>query len=110
MADKPNLEQLMEMAKQMQKGMEDIQSAMANKEIVGEAGAGMVTVILNGQYDCKRVEISDSAVKEDKAVLQDLLAAAFNAASEKVKTASKDAMLDVYKQSGSPFGEGETDK
>lgn len=109
MADKPNLDQLMQMAKKMQEGMEDIQTAMAKTEIVGEAGAGMVKVTLNGQYDCKHVDISDSAIKEDKAVLQDLLAAAFNSASEKVKGLSKDAMMDIYRQSGSPFGDAGSD-
>ncbi len=58
MADKPDLNQLMEMAQKMQKGMQDIQQNLIDKELIGESGAGMVRVALNGQYDCKSVEIS----------------------------------------------------
>ena len=107
MADKPNLTELMDMAQKMQKGMQDIQESLVNKELTGEAGAGMVKVVLNGQYDCKNVNITDNALQEDKGVLQDLIVAAFNAASEKVKATSKDAMMDVYRKTGAPLGEGE---
>ena len=110
MADKPDLSELMEMAQKMQKGMQNIQDELISREFSGKA-ADQVEVVLNGQYDCVRVNISDEAIAEDKEVLQDLLAAAFNGASKKVKSASKNAMLDVYKKTGAPLGEtGDVDK
>ena len=58
----------------------------------GEAGAGLVSVIMTGRHDIKRVSIDDAVFSEDKEVLEDLLAAAVNDAVRKVEARNRDAM------------------
>jgi len=72
----------------MQKKQEEI----ANSEVQGEAGAGLVTVIMTGRHDIKRVSIDDAVLSEDKEVLEDLLAAAVNDAVRKVEAQNREAM------------------
>ncbi len=73
---KGNLSDLMQQAQKMQADMQKAQEELANTEVQGEAGAGMVTVTMNGRHDVKRVSIDDAVLGEDKEVLEDLLAAA----------------------------------
>ncbi|HBO13610.1 MAG TPA: YbaB/EbfC family nucleoid-associated protein, partial [Halieaceae bacterium] len=61
----------------------------------GEAGAGLVQVIMNGRHDVRRVAIDDSVLSEEKSVLEDLLAAAVNDAVRKVEAANREAMAEV---------------
>ena len=61
-------------------------------EITGESGAGMVKVTLTGKHQCRKVEISPEALKEDKEFVEDLIAAAINDASQKLEAASKEKM------------------
>lgn len=86
---------IMKQAKQMQENMQKMQEELAAKEVVGESGAGMVSVVMNGRHDVKRVSIDDSVMGEDKEVLEDLLAAAVNDAVRKVESSSKSAMADL---------------
>jgi len=58
----------------------------------GESGAGLVSVIMTGRYDIKRVSIDDAVFSEDKEVLEDLLAAAVNDAVRKVEANNREAM------------------
>ena len=81
---------LMKQAQQMQANMQKMQEDLANAEVKGEAGAGLVTVIMTGRHDVKRVQIDDSLMSEDKDMLEDLLAAAVNDAVRKVEKASKE--------------------
>ena len=76
----------------MQADMQKAQEELANAEVRGESGAGLVSVIMTGRYDVKRVSIDDSVFSEDKEVLEDLLAAAVNDAVRKVENRSKEAM------------------
>ena len=89
---KGNLSDLMQQAQKMQADMQKAQEELANREVQGEAGAGMVTVIMNGRHDVKRVSIDDAVLGEDKEVLEDLLAAAVNDAVRKVEAGSQEAM------------------
>lgn len=86
---------IMKQAKQMQENMQKMQEELAAKEVVGESGAGMVSVTMNGRHDVKRVNIDDSVMGEDKEVLEDLLAAAVNDAVRKVESGNKSAMADL---------------
>lgn len=84
---KEQLGDLMKQAQKMQEQMQKVQEDLANLEVQGEAGAGMVAVIMNGRHDVKRVSIDDSLLGEgeDKEVLEDLIAAAVNDAVRKVE-------------------------
>ncbi len=95
---------IMKQARQMQENMQKMQEELAAREVVGEAGAGMVSVTMNGRHDVKRVSIDDSVLGEDKEVLEDLLAAAVNDAVRKIEASSKDAMTDFAGGLGLPPG------
>ncbi len=86
---------LMKQAQKMQAAMQEAQEAAAEREVTGEAGAGLVQVIMNGRHDVRRVAIDDSVLSEEKSVLEDLLAAAVNDAVRKVEAANREAMAEV---------------
>ena len=89
---KENISELMQQAQKTQAEMQKKQEEIANAEVQGEAGAGMVTVIMTGRHDIKRVSIDDAVLSEDKEVLEDLLAAAVNDAVRKVEAHNREAM------------------
>jgi DNA-binding YbaB/EbfC family protein len=82
----------MQQAQKMQAEMQKAQEELANAEVRGEAGAGLVIVIMTGRHDVKRVSIDDAVLTESKEVLEDLLAAAVNDAVRKVENRNKEAM------------------
>ena len=82
----------MQQAQKMQAEMQKAQEELASAEVRGEAGAGLVSVIMTGRHDVKRVSIDDSVLTESKEVLEDLLAAAVNDAVRKVENRNKEAM------------------
>jgi DNA-binding YbaB/EbfC family protein len=103
-----NMQQLMQQAQrmqeQMQKQMAKAQEELANAEIKGESGAGLVKVTMTGRHDVKRVEIDDSLLKEDKEMLEDLIAAAVNDAVRKVEAYSQSKMGSVTQGLNLPPG------
>jgi len=86
------LSNLMRQAQEMQDKLKRVQEELARMEITGESGAGMVKVTLTGKHQCRKVEISPEALKEDKEFVEDLIAAAINDASQKLEAASKEKM------------------
>jgi len=76
----------------MQEKMQSMQEQAANTEVVGEAGAGLVKVVMTGRHDVRSVNIDPSLLEESKEFLEDLLAAAVNDAVRKVEAKNKDAM------------------
>ncbi len=88
-----NMQQLMQQAQrmqeQMQKQMQKAQEELATTELTGEAGAGLVKITMTGRHDVRRVQIDDSLLKEDKEMLEDLIAAAVNDAVRKVEDYSQ---------------------
>ena len=88
---KPNLNDLMKQAQQMQEKMQQAQSELASAEVQGESGAGLIKVVMTGRHDVKKVDIDSSLLTEDKEILEDLLAAAVNDAVRKVESANRDA-------------------
>lgn len=103
MFDKNQLAGLMKKAQEMQKNMEKAQEEIARLEVDGEAGAGMVKVIMTGKHDLKKVIIDDS-VMDDKEMLEDLIAAAVNDANRKVEEQNSAKMGSAT--AGMPFGGG----
>jgi DNA-binding YbaB/EbfC family protein len=79
------LSQLMRQAQQMQTNMQKAQDELAAIEVEGVAGGGMVKVIVTCKYEVWRVTIEDSVARDDKEMLEDLIAAAFNDANRKVE-------------------------
>ncbi len=75
---------LMRQAQQMQETMEKAQAELVNLEVVGESGAGMVKLVLNGRYEAKSATIEPKLLGEDKDMLEDLIVAAVNDAVRKV--------------------------
>lgn len=86
---------LMKQAQAMQDNMQKMQEDLANLEVVGESGAGMIKVTMTGRHDVKNVEIDESLLKEEKTILEDLLAAAVNDAVRKVEVENKGKMGDL---------------
>ena len=86
---------LMRQAKEMQEKFERMQNDMQNSEVTGDAGAGMVKVTMTGRHDVRRVDIDPSVLSEDKALLEDLLAAAVNDAVRRVEAQQKERMSEL---------------
>lgn len=86
---------LMKQAQEMQANMQKVQEELAQAEVTGESGAGLVQVTMTGRHDVRRVNLDDSLLSEDKEVLEDLLAAAVNDAVRKVEANSKEKMSDM---------------
>ncbi|WP_027967052.1 YbaB/EbfC family nucleoid-associated protein [Halomonas halocynthiae] len=83
---------MMKQAQEMQEKMQKAQEEIAKAEVLGEAGAGMVKITMNGRHDVIDVSIDSSVMEEDKELLEDLLAAAVNDAVRKVEQNSRQQM------------------
>ena len=90
-----NLGNLMKQAQQMQDRMQKLQEEIANMEVTGESGAGLVKVTITGSHSVRRVEIDESLMEDDKEMLEDLIAAAFNDAARRVEETQKEKMASV---------------
>ena len=95
---------MMKQAQQMQANLEKAQKELAEAEVVGEAGAGMVKVTMNGRHDVKRVEIDGELMKDDKEMIEDLVAAAVNDANRRVEKMTQERMSDLTSGMGLPPG------
>jgi nucleoid-associated protein EbfC len=81
-----NLGQMMKQAQEMQTRMQQMQDALAEVEVTGQSGAGMVNITLNGKGEMKKLKLDKSVVDpEDVEVIEDLIVAAFNDAKLKVE-------------------------
>ena len=89
---KGGLGKLMKQAQEMQANMQKAQEELANMEVTGQAGGGMVSVVMTGRHDVKRVNIDDSLMGDDKEMLEDLLAAAVNDAVRQIESTSSEKM------------------
>lgn len=83
---------LMKQAQAMQEQMQKAQENAAKAEVTGEAGAGLVKITMNGRHDVRRVDIDAALMKEEKDVLEDLLAAAINDAVRKIDHSNQQLM------------------
>jgi DNA-binding YbaB/EbfC family protein len=90
--DKVGLNEIMKRAQDMQKKLQDIQKQVAEMEIIGQSGGGAVKIIMTGQHYCKKVTIDATLLKEDKSILEDLIAAAINDATDKIERGLRDKM------------------
>lgn len=86
---------IMKQAQAMQEKMQKAQADIANMEVTGESGAGLVKVTMTGNHNVRRVSIDDSLMQDDKEMLEDLIAAAMNDAARRVEENSKEQMAKV---------------
>ena len=98
------LSQLMRQAQEMQANMQKAQNELAATEVEGVAGGGMVKVLVTCKYEVRRVTIEDASFKDDKEMLEDLIAAAFNDANRKVEQTVQQKLSTVTGSMGLPAG------
>jgi DNA-binding YbaB/EbfC family protein len=89
------LSQLMRQAQEMQANMQRAQEQLAAIEVEGAAGGGMVKVVVTCKYEVKRVTIEDALARDDKEMLEDLIAAAMNDANRKVEQTVQEKLSSV---------------
>ncbi len=89
---KGNLGNLLKQAQKMQESLQKAQEELAQLEIVGESGGGLVRVTLTGRYEARRVTIDPSLLTDDPDMLEDLIAAAINDAVHKVERTSQEKL------------------
>jgi DNA-binding YbaB/EbfC family protein len=90
-----NIGNMMKQAQALQANMQKLQAEIAQMEVTGEAGAGMVRVTLNGRHEARRVQIEAAAMGDDREMLEDLIAAAMNDAVHKLEAASQAKMASL---------------
>ncbi|ARS51588.1 MULTISPECIES: YbaB/EbfC family nucleoid-associated protein [Kushneria] len=95
---------LMKQAQEMQDKMQKVQEEIADTEVHGESGAGMVKVTMNGRHDVTSIELDPAIMQEDKEFLEDLLAAAVNDAVRKVEVNSRTKMEEATQGLNLPPG------
>ncbi len=101
---KGGLAGLMKQAQQMQENMKRMQDELATIEVEGQSGAGMVKVTMTCRHDVKRVAIDDSLLKDDKDMLEDLIAAAMNDAVRRAESTTQEKMGGMTAGMGLPPG------
>jgi DNA-binding YbaB/EbfC family protein len=101
---KGGLGNLMKQAQKMQENLQKAQEEIGTLEVTGEAGGGLVSIVMTGRYEARRVSIDDSLLGDDKDMLEDLVAAAINDASRKVETAVQDKLASVTGGMNLPMG------
>ena len=87
---KNQLGQLMKQAQQMQEQMQEAQAALADLEVRGEAGGGMVKLKMTCRHEVRGIDIDEALLGEDRDMLEDILVAAFNDALKKVDSTVQD--------------------
>lgn len=90
-----DLRNLMQQAQKMQEQLQKAQQELAKQMVTGESGAGLVKVTMNGKHEVKKVEIDPSLLQEEQGIVEDLVAAAFNAAVRKVEELNRSSVASM---------------
>jgi DNA-binding YbaB/EbfC family protein len=101
---KGGLSNLMKQAQQIQESFQKAQEELTNLEVTGEAGGGMVKILMTGRHDVRRVDIESSLLSEDREMLEDLVAAAINDAVRKVEAQTQEKMAGMANGLSLPGG------
>lgn len=99
-----NIGNMMKQAQMVQENMKQMQEKLAAIEVEGQSGAGMVKVIMTCRHDVKKVNIDNSLMSDDKEMLEDLVAAAFNDAVRRVESTTQTKMAELTSGLGLPPG------
>ena len=86
---------IMKQAQKMQEEMQKAQAELANAEVTGESGGGMVKVLMRGTHEVNRVSIDPALMEDDKDMLEDLIAAAINDAVHKITKSNQESMANM---------------
>jgi DNA-binding YbaB/EbfC family protein len=89
---KGSIGNLMKQAQKMQEDLQKAQEQLAQEEVTGESGGGMVKITMNGRHEVRQVLIDDSLMGDDREMLEDLVAAAMNDAVHKVADRTRESM------------------
>jgi DNA-binding YbaB/EbfC family protein len=92
---KGQLAGLMQQAQKMQENMKRLQDELAQIEVEGQSGAGLVKVVMTCKNQVRRVSIDPSLIGEDRDMLEDLVAAAFNDAVRRAEEATQQKMASL---------------
>jgi nucleoid-associated protein EbfC len=101
---KGNIGQLMKQAQMMQENMRRMQEQLGSIEVEGQSGSGAVKVVMTCKHEVKRVSIDPSLAADDREMLEDLIAAAFNDAARRVETTVSEKMSGMTAGMGLPPG------
>ncbi|HET7570825.1 MAG TPA: YbaB/EbfC family nucleoid-associated protein [Gammaproteobacteria bacterium] len=101
---KGGLSGLMKQAQQIQENMQKAQEELARAEVEGQAGGGMVKVVMSGKHEVRRVVLDDSLLSEDKEMVEDLIAAATNDAVHRVGKMMEERFAGMTSGMGLPPG------
>jgi len=101
---KGGIGQLMKQAQEMQANMKKAQEEMASITVIGESGAGAVRITMTCQHQVRAVDIDDTMVGDDKEMLEDLIAAAFNDAIRRVESTVQEKYSGMASGMGLPPG------
>src|SRR5258706_13530644 len=101
---KGNIGQLMKQAQMMQENMRRMQESLGTLEVEGQSGAGLVKVQMTCKQEVKRITVDPSLVGDDREMLEDLLAAAFNDAARRVEATVAEKMAGMTAGLGLPAG------
>lgn len=85
----------MQQAQKMQEDFQKAQQELAEMEVHGEAGGGLVKVVMTGKREVRKIEIDDSLVREDRDMLEDLVAAAVNDGVRRVDKMKQEKMASL---------------
>jgi hypothetical protein len=99
-----NFSDVLSQAKKMQEKMKETQENLKKIEVEGVSGGSAVTVILNGEYELKKIKIDEKTLKESKEILEDLIVAAHNDAKVKLKTKTSEEIEKITGGLGLPPG------
>jgi hypothetical protein len=100
---KGNIGQMMKQAQMMQENMRRVQEQLGSLEVEGQSGSGMVKVTMTCKHEMRRVSI-DASLMADREMLEDLLVAAFNDASQKAEATVQEKMGALTAGMGLPAG------
>jgi DNA-binding YbaB/EbfC family protein len=101
---KGGLGNLMKQAQQMQQNMQKAQAELANVEVEGQSGAGLVRVTMTCAHEVRRVSLDDSVMSDDKEMLEDLIVLAINDAAKKAEAVTRERMSGFSAGMGLPPG------
>ncbi|MEI6412912.1 MAG: YbaB/EbfC family nucleoid-associated protein [Pseudomonadota bacterium] len=101
---KANIGSMMKQAQKMQESLQKAQEQLANEEITGESGGGLVKVTLNGNNEARRIHIDPSLMGDDREMLEDLVAAAINDAVHRIAQKKQESMSGLTAGLGLPPG------
>ena len=100
------LQDLMKQAQQLQERLGEVQQSLERIEVNGESGGGLVRVVMTGRHELRSVHLEPSLVREDREVIEDLVAAAVNDAARRLEQRRKDALAEATGGLGLPPGFG----